>query len=119
MREKKPILEWGLNEDDLDGIDSHLAFEDLCDALTEHMAEINPSGWWEADVKNLGWRKLDGHKPEFEAREGSVLLRAILPRAECSFRIFRDRRGLRIQNYHHDSPTGDEWYSVYPRRTSV
>lgn len=84
----------------------------LTDALTASMR--NPDGHWFATVRNFGWRKLSGHKL-FRAADGRGLLAAILPRTECSFRVHRcGRRGLAIQNSHHDSPCGAEWYHLLP-----
>lgn len=85
---------------------------DLTDALTAAMR--NPDGYWFATVSDFGWRKLSGHKL-FRAADGRELLAAILPRTECSFKIHRcGRRGLAIQNSHHDSPCGTEWYYLLP-----
>ena len=69
---------------------------------------------WKVEVSNFGWRNQDGQKI-LRAENGLELLRGILPDTECTFRIYHDgRTGLKIQNFHHDSPTGNEWYYIYP-----
>jgi len=89
--------------------------ECMADNLTEYMKRINPDGYWRAEVSNFGWRCLDGSK-YFSADTGAELLQNVLPQTECTYKIFRvrARRWLAIQNYHHDSPMGREWYIVKP-----
>lgn len=88
-------------------------WECLLDALTERLSDINPGGLWYAEVSNFGWRRLSGYK-EFQADDAKAFLQEILPRTECSFRIFIHDREIKIQNFHHDSPFGEEWYRVSP-----
>lgn len=89
------------------------AWEDFLTALQELLDQVNPASRpWHAEVVNFGWRELTGHK-EFPAGRASEFLRAILPATDCSFRIHGyGRRGLAIQNFHHDSPVGKEWYYI-------
>lgn len=48
-----------------------------------------------------------------EADNGKSFLSHILPNTECMFRVFiDDDKTIRIQNFHHDSPTGNEWYTI-------
>lgn len=69
---------------------------------------------WVASVNNFGWRNQNGTKT-FRAENGQELLREILPKTNCTFRIFKDgRNGIKIQNFHHDSPMGNEWYYIKP-----
>lgn len=69
---------------------------------------------WNITVKNFGWRNLDGHKT-IEAKDGKALLSEILPNCDCTFKIFSfGRKGIKIQNFHHDSPSGNEWYFIRP-----
>lgn len=87
-------------------------WEDLLDSLSEKLKEINPTGRWHAEVKNFGWRGQNGWN-EFDAGDAKTFLRKILPATECTFRIFIDPDNtLRIQNFHHDSPCGNEWYYI-------
>jgi len=96
-------------------------WEYLCEALTELMKKISYrnyyDNYWYVEVVNFGWRERSGHK-YFKADTGRELLQAILPRAHCTYKIFRpkDRRTplIKIQNYHHDSPVGKEWYNIWP-----
>jgi len=91
-----------------------LEWEYLLDHLTDLMKERNPDGNWHAEMSNFGWRGTNGHKLFF-AETGEELLRAILPKTDCQFKIFDYRAtGLALQNYHHDAPTGKEWYHIEP-----
>lgn len=87
------------------------------DWFMEHLSEIivkkNPDGYWKAVVNNFGWRSLDGHK-FLHANNCKELLREILPNTDCTFRIFNYGKGIAIQNFHHDSPCGREWYYITP-----
>jgi len=90
----------------------------LKEELTEVMHRLNKRNFfktmWKASVNNFGWRNQDGFKT-FHAETGEELLRAILPETDCTFRIFKyGRNGIKIQNFHHDSPTGNEWYYIKP-----
>lgn len=86
--------------------------------LTELLNEKNPDGYWKAQVKGFGWRNLDGEK-YFQADNASDFLRELSPDTNNHFRIYRWRNGFSIQNYHHDSPTGNEWYYVVPIKAST
>ena len=95
-------------------------FDYLCDALTEMMENVAHRfhfGYWYCEVNNFGWRSRDGHR-YFKADTGRELLQAILPNTPCTYKIFRpkDRRTplIKIQNFHHDSPVGKEWYHIWP-----
>lgn len=80
--------------------------------LDEILEERNPDGNWKAKVKNFGWRNMDGYA-EFHAENAQEFLRKILPNTDCTFFIYADgKHDLKIQNYHHDSPAGNEWYYV-------
>lgn len=87
-------------------------WECITELLTELLNDYNAGEVWYAEVKNFGWRNLNGHK-FFEAWYGSELLSEILPDTECRFSIYRRDGYIAIQNFHHDSPTG-EWYYIYP-----
>jgi len=88
-------------------------FEWLTEALTEKMAEMNKGEYWLASVENFGWRHLSGGK-NFKASTGGELLNAVLPRTECSFKIYVTKKGITINNAHHDAPTGGEMYYIRP-----
>jgi hypothetical protein len=96
------------------------AWSSLTECLTETMKEVNKSRfpgasmYWTATVKNFGWRGQSGYKEPFIADTGEQLLQEILPKTDCTFKIFREGNELKIQNYHHDSPCGNEWYEIRP-----
>ena len=88
-------------------------WEDFTECLTSILERKNPDGYWKAQVRNFGWRNLDGVK-FFKAWDGDSFLHEILPKTNCRYRIFNYGKGLAIQNFHHDSPVGNEWYYVVP-----
>ena len=88
-------------------------WEWLTDTLTEILNAVNPDGYWQAKVTGFGWRGQEGYK-DFEVDNGSDFLKNILPETDCSFRVFLDKNTIRIQDFHHDSPTGNEWYTIQP-----
>lgn len=90
-------------------------WESLTDCLTETLQAMNPDGHWHADVEKFGWRNLNGYK-DFEADDGKTFLANILPKTDCTFNVFLEQNIIRIQNFHHDSPTGNEWYTVRPAK---
>lgn len=109
-KEVKPYLTWGFGaeyyEEDYDC---------MLDDLTSMMRKINKGGQWHCTVENFGWQSRNGWLNVI-ATDGSTLLRRILPNTDCSFKIFVMGKGFgryfRIQNFHHDSPVGNEWYEV-------
>ena len=81
--------------------------------LTEVMNRINPDGVWWAEGSNLGWRHLSGHKA-FEATTGKKLMEEILPKTDCTFKVYEvamEGGGsfLGIRNSHHDAPMGEHY----------
>ncbi len=88
-------------------------WEYFLEALEERLQKKNPDGYWRAEVKNFGWRGLNGGK-YFKAENAQDFLHAILPNCDCTFKIYNNGKGLSIQNWHHDSPTGNEWYYIKP-----
>lgn len=87
-------------------------WEGICDYLTELMTK-NKYGNWKATVNNFGWRSLNGHS-SFSATTGQELLKHILPKTDCTFKIYRYGHGFAINNAHHDSPCWAEWYYISP-----
>lgn len=109
----KLLMEW-----DGDEQDNEFAWKDFCEDLTFVLQERNPSGKWNAEVENFGWDKRSGRK-SFEAKTGSDFLRELLPNCDCRFKIFAmglKSKGIAVQNFHHDSPMGAEWYCVLPQK---
>lgn len=101
-------------------------WKDMVNELSEVMDSINNGVHWTANVSNFGWRGVSGDK-DFSASNGTELLREILPKTDCTFFIHlycpdggqgsllnKPKIGLAIQNYHHDSPVGAEWYYIFP-----
>ncbi len=91
-----------------------MGWEDLTEILTEWMDD-QETDEWRAEVENFDWQNLDGYK-EFRATTGERLLQEILPNTECTYHIWKieDEKALRLRNWHHDSPTGNEYYTIRP-----
>jgi len=85
----------------------------LLDTLQGVLDEKNPDGYWKARVENFGWRN-SGGQTSFCISNAKEILRKILPDCECTFYVYEDGPGLKIRNFHHDSPTGNEWYYLQP-----
>jgi len=92
-------------------------WECLTNELGELLGAINTEGVWKARVENFGWQEKDG-ETKFKSSEGEEFLRVLLPNCDCTFFIHvyveNESIGLAIQNFHHDSPTGREWYYAFP-----
>ncbi len=71
------------------------------------------TGHFYCEVNGFGWRSLDGEK-YCKADNMVKLLCEVLPKTECNFKIYNYGRGLAINNTHHDSATGAEWYYIKP-----
>jgi hypothetical protein len=106
--EQKLIAEWEADDDEYD-------YMFMCDDLDEIMKNINPTGQWHVTVENAGWQARSGWM-NVKATNSRKLLESILPRTECTFKVYLCGKGfgryLKIQNFHHDSPVGNEWYTV-------
>jgi hypothetical protein len=93
-------------------------WENITKRITEKMLKNNPGGYWKAEVVNFGWRKLNGYR-YFFAKDGKELITKVLPNCPKTFYVYNFGKGFAIQNYHHDSPFGDEWYYIVPIAKSV
>jgi hypothetical protein len=110
---KRDLIEKWFDEEE-NQVDSEIAWDDLLLNLQAYLNKINPVRYWKVSVKNFGWRSLDGKKI-FHAETSKEFLGAILPNCDCHFNIYKNgKHEIAIQNYHHDSPTGNEWYYIYP-----
>lgn len=89
------------------------AYEAMLEEMTALMMKKNKGPYWYAEVKNFGWQSLSGHRV-FKAEKGREFLLAILPKTDCRFKVFNCVKGIAVQNWHHDSPVGKEWYRVMP-----
>ena len=105
----KLVLEWKSGDND--------EWDDLTSDLTSLMMKITKSTKWYCEVQNFGWMKRNGYK-SFNAGNGNRFLSQILPNTGCTFKIFVEGTGfgrkIKIQNWHHDSNDGSEWYTVRP-----
>ena len=110
-KELKPILSWFSS--DIEPDDVEFEWDYLLEELDELPKEVNPEGYWYCEVENFGWRNQSGHA-YIEFKSGREMLCKVLPKTDCSFNIFREENIIKIQNYHHDSPTGNEWYTLTP-----
>ena len=69
---------------------------------------------WKVKVENFGWRNSD-EEGTIEADDSQEFLRKILPNTDCTFHVFREGQNtIKIRNWHHDSPMGNEWYEIKP-----
>jgi len=105
----KKLLYWEIEEH----IDLEILWEDLTSELSHLIEKKNPTKYWKAEVKNFGWRSVNGFKV-FRADNGQAFLGHILPRTNNIFQIYNYGKGFAINNFHHDSPTGKEWYYILP-----
>lgn len=109
--EEKPVIRW--DSSDYEPDDVEIQWDFVLEDLTELVKEINPDGYWYCKVENFGWRKQSGFA-YLEFDDGMSLVSKVLPKTECSFKVFKQDKTLKIQNFHHDSPTGNEWYELKP-----
>ena len=94
--------------------DSEHEWECMVDDLTEQIEARNPEGKWVGFVNNFGWRHLDGFS-RFHATDGKAFLSEILPKTNCTFKVFfLGKHGFKIDNAHHDVPMGGEIYQIVP-----
>ncbi|MCF6252738.1 MAG: hypothetical protein L3J75_15945 [Methylococcaceae bacterium] len=93
-------------------------WENLLVDLTDKLNEINPDGYWHVEVENYGWRNISGQQ-DIEAVDARTFLSKILPATDCTFHVYIDEshpfKEIKIQNFHHDSPVGNEWYTILAR----
>ena len=111
----EPDLVWDSSEYE-DSEDASWGYEFLTDSLTDFIQKIHPDGDWHCVVEGFGWRNIDGYK-DFDAGDGVKLLHEVLPRTECTFKVWLDEKAkkITIDNAHHDKPTGGEMYYITPR----
>lgn len=114
---QEPVLSWGFD----DAEETEEEWDMLCEELTG-LISFNEEKTWYATVSNFGWRNLDG-EAGFKAENGRELLQRILPDTDCHFKIYIEGTGddtvINLQNYHHDSPVGNEWYEILPAKECI
>ncbi len=86
-------------------------WNDEVENLTEILKKISRYGYFHIEVKNFGWRNQDG-STVIKAKDGQDFINKVLPDTDNTFKIFKEGNTLKIQNWHHDSPTGNEWYII-------
>lgn len=84
-------------------------FQTLLDKVASKYKE---ECYWVAEVEGFGWRDQSGELDVFYETDARKLLGKILPNCDCTYKIFMNRTGFELQNFHHDSPTGNEWYTI-------
>jgi len=84
-------------------------FQTLIDKVANKYKETY---YWTAEVTGFGWRDQSGEIDVFYEVDARKILEKILPNCECVYKIFMNRTGFKLQNFHHDSPVGNEWYEV-------
>jgi len=93
--------------------------QDILEKKNPDLKQENPIGYWKAEMKNFGWRSQDGGKV-FEAHDAEAFLSQILPKCDCHFKIYNyGNRGIAIQNFHHDSNCGREYYYITAIKSST
>ena len=97
--------------------DNYELFGDEWNYFTENLTELleikaHEGNAWKVTAQGIGWRKLDGYKYTL-ANTATELLRAILPKTDCTISVYNYKNGYRLQVSHHDAPTG-ETYLVAP-----
>lgn len=86
-----------------------LQWDDVMDALTDLLTEFNPDGHWYCDSQNFGWRNEPIHA-EFTFTTGQEFNEKVLPNTDCTFYVVKEDDHIFVQNYHHDSPMGEQYY---------
>jgi len=112
-KEPTAVLEW--MDEDSDPEINQENWDDTMQQLTHLLIDISIRNsyhhFWNVQASGMGWRSTSG-EAQVRASTGAELLQKILPHTDCHFRIFRQHNTLRLQNYHHDSPVGNEWYTI-------
>lgn len=95
-------------------------YSDDCEHVSDVLLEVSDiirkksdTGYWYVRVENFGWDKRSGYS-YIESLIGRGFMNAVLPDTPCTWKIFNYGKGIMIQNWHHDSNTGDEKYYCVP-----
>jgi hypothetical protein len=111
-----PKLEQVLREKAYEDQDGHQwAWESFCEDLTNLMETVNPGEpkVWRVNMRGFGWMKEDSDGT-VTANDGEELRQKVLPNTDCHFRVYKEGRGIKINNSHHDAPMGGEVYYLTP-----
>ena len=99
------------------------AWDDVTSLLTELMNRIGKGATeWDATVEGFGWRNQSGslrltaeNRPlRLTAENGADFLQKVLPNTENTFKLYDMGDYIKIDNAHHDKPTGGEIYEIRP-----
>ena len=78
--------------------------------LTEVLKEKGKEGCaWSISVEDFGWRNLSG-KGCAILEDASDFYEKVLPDCQCTWEMYATNEGLRVKNWHHDSPMGESYY---------
>jgi hypothetical protein len=87
--------------------------DNLMEALTGVIEDMGITEWL-VQGRQMGWMKRSGYK-QFSAKTGPELLKAVLPKTDCTFKIYIHDRHLTMRVSHHDAPTGESyWLAAQP-----
>jgi hypothetical protein len=88
-------------------------YDDITLEVSDIIRSKSKDGYWYVRVENFGWDKRSGYQ-YLETQIGKQFMSKILPDCECTWKMFNYGKGLLIQNWHHDSCTGEEKYYCVP-----
>ena len=91
--------------------ESDMAYNDFLEEI-ETLIHDRKSDWFFCKVEGFGWRGTSGIKV-FKADNAKEILRQILPKTDNSSKLYKIQSKayfFALQNFHHDSATGREWY---------
>jgi len=78
--------------------------------LTEVLKEKGKEGCaWSISVEDFGWRNLSV-KGCAILEDASDFYEKVLPDCQCTWEMYATNEGLRVKNWHHDSPMGESYY---------
>ena len=116
--EEKPS-EDEVGEDVCDSDILDIYWNDVSYYLTREVLEKkNKDGYWKCIVEGFGRRNYSG-EAYLEINNANDLATKVLPNTNCTFKVYNYGKGIAIQNWHHDSPTGNEWYYLTPIKEST
>lgn len=86
----------------------HLHFIESFDSLLDNFEE----SVYLIKAKNLGWKNASGIKIEsLDCTQD--LYSKVLPNTDVTIDVFKEANAIRVKCYHHDSPTGEDYY-IHP-----
>ena len=84
----------------------------------EHLTEIlkekgKEDCAWGISVKGFGWSNSSG-KDCAIIEDADDFWKKVLPDCQCTWKMYATDEGLKVRNWHHDSPMGNEYYYLTP-----